>query len=48
MGGAGGDGAGAAVVIPAQRTAVRMWLRGRWRVAENILGELQPGAQALS
>jgi hypothetical protein len=55
MGRAGSNGAGATGVIPSQRTAVRMWLRGfrrvpedYRRVPEDVLDELEPGAQAFA
>ena len=43
---AGGHGAGAAGAIPAQFAAMWMGLRGHRRVAEHVVGEAEPGAQA--
>jgi hypothetical protein len=48
MGGTRGDRAGATGAIPAQLAAMWMWLRGSRRVAEEVVGEAEPGAQTLS
>jgi hypothetical protein len=32
--------------MPAKLAAMRMGLRGRRRVAEDVIGEAEPGAQA--
>jgi hypothetical protein len=48
MGGTRGDRAGTTGAIPAQIATMWMWLRGSRRVAEEVLGEAEPGAQTLS